>query len=224
MTSFSISPFSLLVFAALAMMLACGSPPTGPNATLQAYSKALKKRDYGAAYELMSSRFRDEHSKEEFVRMMRDNTTEAADTASRLRATPVEIAITAQVHYGFGDELYLIREGGTWRMASNPIEFYSQATPRDALRSFVRAYRLKRWELMLRFVPNEYRERMDADKLRSQFEGESKEDVEVMMRVLEANMDEPITNKGDEARMPYGDSFEVQFRREDGLWKIHDIN
>src|SRR5690606_9771044 len=131
---------------------------------------------------------------------------------------------TAEFDYGFGDRMSLVREGGTWLITGNPVEFYSQATPREALRSFVRAYRLKGWDMMLRVVPAVSRERMDVDKLRRQFEGASREDIDVMMKMLEANIDEPITDKGDEARMPYGDRYEVKFVREGGLWKIRDID
>lgn len=219
LTSF-IGAALVLVFTTLG----CGSSARGPGAALDAYSKALRKQDYAAAYELMSSSFRDKHSREEFVRMMKENSQEASETAERLRVKPKELAVTAEVRYGLGDRMRLVREGDRWRIASNPIQFYSQATPREALRSFVRAYKLKRWDVMLRFVPNVYRERMNVDKLQRQFEGDSREDVDVMMKMLEANIDEPITDKGNEARMTYGDRYEVKFIREDGLWKIRDID
>lgn len=215
-----ISAALVLVFAAAG----CGSSAKGPGAALDAYSKALRKQDYAAAYELMSSSFRDKHSREEFVRMMKENSQEASETAERLRVKPTDVAVTAEFRYGLGDRMRLVREGDRWRIASNPIQFYSQATPREALRSFVRAYKLKRWDVMLRFVPNVYRERMNVDKLRRQFEGDSREDVDVMMKMLEANIDEPIIDKGNEARMTYGDRYEVKFIREDGLWKIRDID
>jgi hypothetical protein len=226
MSSIPGRPMSItaLVLAVTVMGIGCRSSAQGPGAALDAYSKALRKQDYAAAYELMSSSFRDKHSKEEFVRMMKENSDEASETAERLRVKPKEMAVTAEFRYGLGDRMRLIREGDSWRIASNPIQLYSQATPREALRSFVRAYKLKRWDVMLRFVPNVYRERMDVAKLQRQFEGESREDVDVMMKMLEANIDEPITDKGDEARMTYGERYEVKFIREDGLWKIRDID
>jgi len=88
----------------------------------------------------------------------------------------------------------------------------------------VRAYRLRRWDVMLRFVPAKYREHMDVDKLREQFEGVHREELATMMNMLEANLDEPIEDKGNEARMPYGDRYEVKFVREDGLWRIQDLD
>src|SRR5690606_30632553 len=131
---------------------------------------------------------------------------------------------TAEFRYGLGDTMRLVQEDGEWRIASNPIDFYSQATPRDALRSFVRAYELERWDVMLRFVPSKYRERMTVDKMREQFKGSQRAEIESMMNMIRANLDEPITDKGNEARMPYGDRFEVKFVLEEGKWKIQDLD
>lgn len=202
----------------------CGGKAQGPEDTLEAYRAALASNDYAAAYDMMSSDFRDRHSREEFVRMMKENPKEVADTAEQLGRTRESVAIHAELRYGLGERMSLVRESGGWRLVTNPIEFYSQDTPRDALRSFVRAHRLKRWDIMLRFVPNQYRERMSEDTLRRQFEGEQAEEMSERMKALEANIDAPITDKGDEARMPYGDRHEVMFVREDGLWKLQDLD
>ena len=39
-----------------------------------------------------------------------------------------------------------------------------------------------------------------------------------------ANVDEPIIEHGNEARMSYGDRFEVKFLKEDGAWKLKDLD
>ncbi len=118
----------------------------------------------------------------------------------------------------------LVQEGGRWRIASNPLGFYDQSTPKSALRSFIRAYRLGRWDIMLRFVPTQYAQKMDPPKLKAQFTGPSKEQMETLMNTLEANVDEPIIERGNDARMSYGDRFEVKFVKEDGVWKLKDLD
>jgi hypothetical protein len=77
---------------------------------------------------------------------------------------------------------------------------------------------------MLRFVPNAYREKMDAAKMKAQFTGPSREQMTTMMNTLQANVDEPIVERGNDARMSYGDKFTVQFVKEDGAWKLKDLD
>jgi hypothetical protein len=63
---------------------------------------------------------------------------------------------------------------------------------------------------------------MTEAKVRDQFEGEKREEVSQMMRLLGAHLDSPIEQDGDKARMPYGERFEVKLVREDGVWKVAD--
>ena len=156
--------------------------------------------------------------------MMRDNPREVGETAARLDGRKNRLEVSAELEYGFGDTMRLVQEGGQWRIASNPLAFYDQTSPRAALRSFLRGYRLERWDIMLRFVPEKYREKMDVAKMRAQFRGPRSEQMEVLMNMLEANVDEPIVEKGNEARMAYGERFEVKFVREDGVWKLRDLD
>src|SRR5687768_16853515 len=202
----------------------CGGDGAGPSGTLDRYSSSLRDKDFAAAYELMSSSFRAKVSRDEFVRMMRENPKEVQETASRLGGGRRRIEVSADFEYGLGDTMRLVEEDGRWRIASNPLAYYDQTTPRGALRSFLRAYRLERWDVMLRFVPDKYREKMDVDKMRTQFQGPNREQMEVLMNMLEANLDEPVELKGNEARMGYGEKYEVKFVREDGAWKVKDLD
>jgi hypothetical protein len=205
----------------LALVLAaCGGSRSAANGALDRYGQALRDKDFEEAYEMMSSSFRAKVSREEFVRMMRDSPREVSETARRLDKKPSRLEISAEFEYGFGDTMRLVQEDGAWRIASNPLAFYDQSTPRATLRSCLRAYRLERWDVMLRFVPDKYREKMDAAKMREQFQGAKREKMEILMNMLEANIEEPIEPKGNEARMAYGEHYEVKFVREDGAWKI----
>jgi hypothetical protein len=208
--------------AAPVALAGCGGRQSPAVATLAEYSAALERGDYDAAYQMMADEFRRRHSKDEFMRMLKESPAEVRETIARLRGPTRAVAISAELRYGIGDRLRLVEENGRWRIVESPIAFYSQATPRDALRSFIRAYKLQRWDIILDLVPSEYRERMTVDKVRKQFAGADQEAVAVMMSMLEANFDQPIVEKGAEARMPYGGRYEVEFRREAGKWKIQD--
>jgi hypothetical protein len=207
----------------IAIVLSACAPAKGPSQTLDNYGRALKNHDYGTAYDLMSSSFRGKVSRDEYARMMRDNPREVDETADRLRGKHGSLEVSAEFEYGLGDQMRLVQEDGHWKIATNPLGFYDQSSPKAALRSFLRAYRLERWDVMLRFVPNQYREKMDAAKMKAQFAGPSKEQMDTLMNTLEANVDEPITERGNDARMSYGEKYEVKFQKEDGVWKLKDL-
>src|SRR3954469_21520228 len=171
---------------ALCVMLGCGAS-SGPSQTLDRYGRALKNHDFGESYDQMSSSFRSKVSRDDYVRMMRDNPREVDETADRLRGKHGSLEVSAEFEYGLGDTMRLVQEDGQWKIATNPLGFYDQSTPKAALRSFIRAYRLERWEVMLRFVPNSYREKMNAQKMQAQFTGPSHEQMENLVNTLEAN-------------------------------------
>jgi hypothetical protein len=208
----------------LVVVVAGCRPAKGPSQTLDNYGRALKNHDFAQAYDLMSSSFRGKVSRDDYVRMMRDNGREVNETADRLRGKKGSLEVSAEFEYGLGDTMRLVQEDGQWKIATNPLGFYDQSTPKAALRSFIRAYRLERWDVMLRFVPNSYREKMDAKKMQAQFSGPSREQMENLINTLEANVDEPIIERGNDARMSYGDRYTVQFLKEDGAWKLKDLD
>lgn len=211
------------LLAAHLLLGGCGGGK-GPSGTLDDYGRALKNRDYGRAYDLMSSSFRGRVSREDYKRMMRDNLREVDETADRLRGKKGSLEVSAEFAYGLGDKMLLVQEGGRWRIATNPLGFYDQSTPRNALRSFLRAYHLQRWDVMLKFVPNAYREKMDVEKMKQQFTGPSKEPMDNLFMALESSVDEPIIERGNDAKMSYGERFEVRFVKEDGVWKLKDLD
>ena len=212
-----------LLFALL-LGAACGGMGSGrPGSAVDSYVKAIRDGNYSRAYDLMSARYKKEHSRDDFIRMMQESPTEVRETAARLGSKNRKIDVSARLVYGdMSDELLLVQEDGQWRVASDPLSFYPQDTPSHALRSFLRAVDLKRWDVALRFVPNEYRKHMTEANVREEFEGKNREDNANMRRLLKANLDNHIEQQGDTARMPFGDRFEVRFRREDGVWKIED--
>ena len=199
------------------------SSASQPLSAVDAYAGALRAGDFNRAYDLMSARYRREHSREDFIRMMKDSPQEVRHTSARLTSSNRRVEVAARFVYDdLRDELPLVLESGGWRIASDPLEFYPQDTPSHALRSFVRAVELRRYDVVLRFVPNRWRQEMNEGKIREQFEGEKREEVVQMMRLLSANLENPIEQEGDKARMPYGERYEVKFLREDGVWKVAD--
>jgi nicotinamide riboside kinase len=102
------------------------------------------------------------------------------------------------------------------------FEFYRQTTPREALRSFVRAVERRRYDVVLAFVPEQYRERMSADGIRELWEGDQREEILQLLENLRASLDEPIEEVGERASMQYMDRYTCRFVREGGVWRIED--
>jgi len=213
-----------LHLALLLCSAACVTPTaTAPLEAVDSYASALRSGNYSRAYDYMSASYRRDHTRDAFIRMMRQSPEEVKLTASRLTASGRRVHVTARFVYDeLHDELPMVVEGGGWKIASDPLEFYPQDTPGHAVRSFVRAAQLKRYDVVLRFVPNQWKGEMTEAKVREQFEGDRHEEVTQMMKTLAQQIDNPIAEEGDRARMPYGERYEVKLVREDGVWKVSD--
>src|SRR5262249_52608599 len=160
---------------------------------VDAYSAALRSRDFGKAYDLMSEKYRKEHTRDDFIKLMKESPEDVRVTAERLEAPGRRGEVAARFGYDDpGDGLSPVAGHGSWRLAVNPLDFYPQDTPGHTLRSFVRAVELKRWDVVLRFVPNKWKEVMTVEQVRQQFDGAKRTEVDTMLRLLSANLDNPI--------------------------------
>lgn len=98
---------------------------------------------------------------------------------------------------------------------------YDQSTPKRALASFLRAVERERYDIVLRFVPDAYREFVDEKKLREQFSAGS---VRESLAELGAAPGEPTLESEDEATMSYGAHNRLRMIREHGVWRIKDLD
>lgn len=214
----------LLVLALLLVLTGCPGVNAGatPHGTVSAFASALRDGRVDDAYGLMSESYRRRVSMEEFRRYFSDYPAEVQQTARALsdRRGPAEQE--AVVEYGEGEALRLVREHGDWRVATDVVDFYDQSSPRAALRSFVRAMERRRYDVVLRLIPQADRDGMTAERMQEAWEGEGREEVERLLSNLRTALDNPIEEVGDRATMTYGDRFRVQFLREDGAWLIDD--
>jgi hypothetical protein len=207
--------------AVLALALTgCAHRPAAPGDALQSYAAALERKDYAAAYSLMSAAYRQRVSAAEFRRQLDADGTEMANDARALREGAQRWGARVEVAVGNDETVTLVREADAWRLDGTPFEPYGQATPRAALRTFVRAVENRRYDVLLRLVPSRYRAVVSADKLRSFWEGEQGGRNRGLLRELRMALDARIAEEGDEAFLTYGANRQVKFVREDGAWRI----
>lgn len=203
----------------------CGAPRAeDPQSILRSYSRALEEGRADDAYRMLSEEARRGISLEAFRRMVKDNPEEVREIAKALARPTATPVVTATVTSSNGQELQLVLENGKWRVEATAIDLYAQDTPRHAIQGFMRAVERKRYDVVLKFVPDAHKEGLDPSKLKTAWEGHDKEEIEqVVSSLKQALPTASIEETGDRATMAYG-AGTMQLVRERGLWKIEDFD
>jgi hypothetical protein len=213
--------------AALAALLAAcsgGAQAGSPEAALSSFARALREGDVETAYSLTSEDYRSRVSAEQFARWIREHESEIHEVADAMEHPVGPAEAEATIELGEHERVRMVRDRGGWRIATDVVDYYSQSTPRQALRTFVRAVRNRRWDVVFRLVPEADREGMTEETLRARGEGDGREEVERLAEGIRAALDAdaPIEETGDHATIAWGDRFRAQLVREDGAWRIED--
>lgn len=193
-------------------------PPSGPEETLRAFAAAVRSGRTDDAYKLMSAEYKKTHDRDAFARSLGPSVQRAVG-----KLTDGKIELRADVELADGERLAMVQEPDGWRFARDPLDVYPQRAPDEALRSFVRAVERKRWDVVLRFIPQRYRANITADTLKERWEGAQASELQQQLAAVRAHLDEPIDIAGDEARLPVGERKQVKLAREDGAWKIETL-
>ncbi len=212
------------LLVALGASLGCApTTPRTPEAALHQFAEAVDQKDWDRAYALLSDETRAQISPEEFRRQLLRHPGEAEEFAAQVQRSPAAV-VSAQVTTPDGDQLNLVLQDGSWRIDESAIDFYSQKEPRLALGSFVRAYDFERYDVLLRFVPEDKLSGLSAETLKTSFQGEMKAEMEQIVEGIRANyLKASIEVLGEHAAMSYGSGAAVELILEDGVWKIEDF-
>lgn len=217
----------LLFFAHLAPVVACGGGAASsaqPRTALEQYTAALREGRTLDAYEMLSAEAKRDLSRDAFERMVRENPAEVQALVEALERPTAPPYVTARVTAPDGESLLLVYEDGRWRIDASAIDLYGQTTPEQAVRSFVRAFKSQRYDVLLRFVPDAHREGLDPENMKRAWEGEQKEEMTELVAALTAGLSEAqVELVGDRATIAYGSTGTVELVREHGLWKIEDL-
>lgn len=222
-------PPAVLAFAAAVALAstACGGaqrPDGDPQSVLKAYARALEEGRAEDAYRMLSDEARRGISLEAFRRLLKDSPDEVKEIGRALARPTAPPVVTATVTSPSGQELHLVLESGAWRVEATAIDLYAQDTPRHAVQGFVRALERKRYDVILRYVPDAHKEGLDPAKLKAAWEGHDKEEMDQVLSALkQALPTATIEETGERATLPYG-AGTLQLVRERGLWKIEDFD
>lgn len=199
---------------------ACGAASGSPEATLASLEQALRARDAGGAYALMSRSYRARVPFETFRALVENPSPEALEALEALGDPDGPAEIEARVVVSEHDVVVLRSEGGAFRVDTDVVDYYSQLTPRAALRSFVRAAEHQRFDVLLRLLPRRDREGFTEETLRALWT-EQAERMDRLVGVLRAALDAPIEVIGDRASLN-GEGAHATFVLEGGAWVVED--
>lgn len=207
------------------LLAGCGAATAqDPGATLRDYGRALEEGRADDAYRLLSDEARRGVSLEAFRRMVKDNPNEVRELGHSLGRPTAAPVVTAVVTAPDGQELHLVLENGKWKVDASAVDLYAQDTPKHAVQGFVRALERKRYDVLLRYVPEAHREGLDAAKLKAAWENEEKTEIEQLLAALKQALPSAVIEEaGERATMAHG-AGTLQLVREHGLWKIENFD
>lgn len=216
---------ALALFLVGGLLAGCGAATAqDPGATLRDYGRALEEGRADDAYRLLSDEARRGVSLEAFRRMVKDNPNEVRELGHSLGRPTAAPVVTAVVTAPDGQELHLVLEKGKWKVDASAVDLYAQDTPKHAVQGFVRALERKRYDVLLRYVPEAHREGLDAAKLKAAWENEEKTEIEQLLAALKQALPSAVIEEaGERATMAHG-AGTLQLVREHGLWKIENFD
>jgi hypothetical protein len=163
---------SLPIALLLATLTGCSAGvPDAPSATLRAYARALEDKRVDDAYALLSDEAKRSIPLDSFRRMVLENPADVLEVAAALARPSGKPVIRSTVTLPGGEELVLVLEGDSWRVDAAAIDLYGQRTPRQALVGFLRAIERKRYDVVLRFVPDQEKAGVPVAALQPQSSG-----------------------------------------------------
>lgn len=210
---------TLLLLLSL-FLAAC--PATGPYKALSRYLAAIEAGRFTKAYKMTSASFRAASSLDEFKGALTGAALQAA-ARSRRGLNKNELPAKTRIDLGGGRTVTLVREKKCWRVADGLPLSFSQRTPLEAIRSFLRALKARRFDILLRFVPRRYRRKMTMNTLLKAWRRDPAE-MKLIIKELGASLNNPLKKHAfDHVSMCYG-KWIIDLILEEGRWKVLDPN
>jgi hypothetical protein len=212
------------VAAALAMSGCAAEAKTSESAeaTVRAFARALGDGKLSDAYALMSSDYRSRVSLSAWQKSIAENPQEVVEISGALSHVTGPAQLRGELRYADGRSLQLQEEAGHFRLKGEVLAFYDQSSPRATLRAFLAAMARRRYDVVLRLMPEADKEGVTIESMEVAYGHAARGEVERMLAELRAHVDDPLEIVGDRATMPYAEHRRVQFLLEDGRWKIED--
>jgi len=183
-----------------------------PRDAADAYADAIDRGDSDAIYDMLDDETRRALTRDDVRRLVADQRAELADQAKAVRSSEARIRANATIRYQDGEDAVLeLSDNGQFRIASADALPAGAKTPAQALQQLRRVLARRSYPGFIRVMSSSTRSAMEND-IRSLIDGlENPEELEVRQT-------------GDTAvvRTPGGRS--ILLRREEGIWRVEDID
>lgn len=209
-------PSVLLVLGLTSLSIGCGSHARRLVSASEDLGKALRRADREAIEEhvLPGSRARVDYDV-----LLADESKWAQRLARPTGARPEAI-----IHLANDEVIEAVWTDKGWRFAGDPTLYFGQATPRDALRSLVRASREGRWDVMLNLAPRRYRIGLSEQDLQKAWtEGPQAESLQQARDRLAERLSGTIRADAHQAILDLGDGEFARLEREKDRWVVVDF-
>ncbi len=208
-------------FLLFACLTASACATSTPQDVVAEYGQAVRDGDPKHAYALLSPELREQTPYPEFLaqwRARRQSLLGSAPGFADARDTPAHV--TAELGYNDYDTLKMTLGPNGWKLSGGVLSIYAQDTPRNALVSFVRALESRDHVQLMHFIPSDYAQHMTPELLAADLD-KRKAEVDDLVIELKANLHEPISVRGAQAFLRYGEH-KVTLVLEGDAWKIED--
>ncbi|HEY5960559.1 MAG TPA: hypothetical protein VIV60_28595 [Polyangiaceae bacterium] len=220
-----IFPLGAFLLAAR-VMLGCSPAQcrmNDPDWVLREYAAALRRGDAERAWSLLSEETKRSTTFDAFREELRRNPAMMRLLADRMERPIGPPTLTAQVGTPDSEPIEMMRIDGQWRLKLSSLDPFSQATPLAALRSFVRAVKLRRYDVLLRLAPERDRQQLSKAQLRQAFEGAEREELFAFCQAIEVNLGRgELEINGDHATFDLGEGSTAELLLERGVWCIEN--
>ncbi len=208
--------FRAMVVGLTFLSLGCGSHARSLVAASEDLGKAVRqgKREAIEPRVLPGSRAR-----VDYAALLADE----AKWGPRL-ARPTGARPEAVLHLANDEVIEAVWTDKGWRFASDPTLYFGQASPRDALRSLVRASIEGRWDVMLDLAPRRYRIGLSEQDLEKAWtEGPQAQSLQEARDRLAERLSGTIRADAHQAILDLGDGDFARLEREKDRWVVVDF-
>jgi hypothetical protein len=215
------------IIAALALSAAsCSSGVRSVEKDLAGLRASLVQGRYDEVWDGLSEGQKADVSREAFTAALEKDPDAVGDLVEvldqALRAP--EVTYSAAVTLEDGSVVVLVLEEGGWTFQTPVTTFYGQSTPREALESFIRAFKAGRWDVVAGLMPSKYSGEDDASVIGKAWgDPAGRAEIERLVKVIEEHVGDEYDVQGNGATLRHPEG-QVTFLREGGQWVILDLD